>query len=220
MLGAGACQGRRGHGRREGGRVTVHTSAPLVRGVLDAGLPDGDTAGARHDGRPCRDGTGRARSLAARVSHAGLTAPKPKADDDRRPSRRAGPGRGRQRGGDGLSAGSAHHGRPAHDGDGRAGRMQDITTCPEDAPVTDGAVLGDRRQEDEGTGHETSSQGWHCLREGGRKAGDQRDGTDTWILGGMGLSDDMGTPCVTWPSVRRPVSYGTDRNKSPAKKPG
>ncbi|EEB32398.1 hypothetical protein DESPIG_02744 [Desulfovibrio piger ATCC 29098] len=41
MLGAGACEGRRGHGRREGGRVTVHTSAPLVRGVLDTGLPDG-----------------------------------------------------------------------------------------------------------------------------------------------------------------------------------
>lgn len=72
-----------------------------------------------------------------------------------------------------------------------------MTARPEDDPVTDGAVLGDRRQEDEGTGHETSSQGWHCLREGGRKAGDQRDGTDTWILGGMGLSDDMETPCVT-----------------------
>ena len=88
-----------------------------------------------------------------------------------------------------------------------------MTARPEDDPVTDGAVLGDRRQEDEGMGHETSSQGWHCLREGGRKAGDQRDGTDTWILGGMGLSDDMGTPCVTWPSARRPVSYGTDRNR-------
>ena len=55
---------------------------------------------------------------------------------------------------------------------------------------TDG---GKRRERD----MKTSSQGWCCLREGGRKAGDQRDGTDTWILGGMGLSDDMGTPCVT-----------------------
>lgn len=149
----------------------------------------------------------------------GLT-PQAKINDDGRPSRRAGPGRIRQRGRDGLSAGSAHHGRPAHDGDGRAGRMQDMTTCPEDDPVTDGAVLGDRRRKRRERDMETSSQGWCRLREGGRKAGDQRDGTDTWILGGMGLSDDMGTPCVTWPSARRPVSYGIDRNRSPAKKPG
>lgn len=83
---------------------------------------------------------------------AGLT-PQAKMNDDGRPSRRAGPGRIRQRGRDGLSAGSAHHGRPAHDGDGRAGRMQDMTTCPEDDPVTDGAVLGDRRRKKTGTGH-------------------------------------------------------------------
>ncbi len=95
-----------------------------------------------------------------------------------------------------------------------------MTACPDEDPVTDGDVLPDGRQEDAGTGHGTSSQGWHCLREGGRKAGGQRDGTDTWLLGGRGLSDDMGTPCVTWPSDRRPVSYGTDRDKSPAKKPG
>lgn len=150
---------------------------------------------------------------------AGLT-PQAKMNDDGRPSRRAGPGRIRQRGRDGLSAGSAHHGRPAHDGDGRAGRMQDMMTCPEDDPVTDGAVLGDRRRKKTGTGHGDLLAG--LVPPAGRwtQGSDQRDGTDTWILGGMGLSDDMGTPCVTWPSARRPVSYGTDRNRSPAKKPG
>ena len=54
MLGAGACEGRRDHGRREGGRVTVHTSAPLVGGVLDESLPADVRADARHDGRSCR----------------------------------------------------------------------------------------------------------------------------------------------------------------------
>lgn len=153
MLGAGACEGRRDHGRREGGRVTVHTSAPLVGGVLDESLPADVRADARHDGRSCRcvpvrDVCGPCRRLiACRPDAAG------KDNDDGRPSRRAGPGRIRQRGRDGLSAGSAHHGRPAHDGDGRAGRMQDMTTCPEDDPVTDGAVLGDRRRKKAGTGH-------------------------------------------------------------------
>ena len=54
MLGAGACESRRDHGRREGGRVTVHMSAPLVGGVLDESLPADVRADARHDGRSCR----------------------------------------------------------------------------------------------------------------------------------------------------------------------
>lgn len=153
MLGAGACKGRRDHGRREGGRVTVHTSAPLVRGVRDKAFlrASGQTRGMTA-GRAVAYRYGTCAGRAAGWLAAGLT-PQAKMNDDRRPSRRAGPGRIWQKGRDGLSADRAHHGRPAHDGDGRAGRMQDMTACPEDDPVTDGAVLGDRRQENTGTGH-------------------------------------------------------------------
>ena len=52
----------------------------------------GVMADARHDGRPCRYRT-RA-GIAAGYSHAGLTAPKAKADDDRKPIPQ---GRARQR---------------------------------------------------------------------------------------------------------------------------